>query len=274
MTRVLLTGGTGFVGSPIRSSLNASGGDVLAVVRSGKVPPTKNLSAVIETPDMFAEGYDFWAKACAEVDLVLHVAWYAEPGKYLQSPLNLHCLAGTLLLAMAARDAGARFVGIGTCLEYALTGRPLDTEAPLGPTTAYSAAKAAAFIALSNSLEDFAWCRLFYLYGKGEDPRRLVPYLHARLSAGEPADLTSGTQVRDYMDVSTAADQIAAIALSRRQGAQNICSGIPTTVAALATEIAQSYGREDLLRFGARAENSDDPAHVVGVPSITEEAIQ
>ena len=28
---------------------------------------------------------------------------------------------------------------------------------------------------------EFAWCRLFYLYGEGEDPRRLVPYVRAQL---------------------------------------------------------------------------------------------
>jgi nucleoside-diphosphate-sugar epimerase len=272
MTRVLLTGCTGFVGTPILASLNDLGAEVTAVLRPGSVA-SKNLSGVVETPDMFAEEYDFWAMACDAVDTVLHVAWYAEPGSYLQSPLNLHCLAGTLRLASAARDAGARFVGVGTCLEYALTGVPLATDAPLGPTTPYGATKAAAFIALSQSLADFAWCRLFYLHGKGDDPRRLVAYLHARLSAGEPVDLTSGTQVRDYLDVSKAGAQIAAIALSNRQGAQNICSGVPITVAALATGIAQRYGRTDLLRFGARVDSAGDPAHVVGIPSITEGTI-
>jgi nucleoside-diphosphate-sugar epimerase len=270
MTRVLLTGAGGFVGTPTLRALTASGAEVTAVLRRGSKVP-KHLSGIVETADMFAEDYDFWMMACAKVDLVVHVAWYTEPGKYLQSPLNLHCLAGTLRLANAARDAGVRFVGVGTCFEYALTGVPLTTDAPLGPTTPYGAAKAAAFISLSQSLSDFAWCRLFYLHGQGEDPRRLVPYLHARLGTGQPVDLSSGNQIRDYMDVAKAGAQIAAIALGRRQGAQNICSGVPVTVSALATTIAQSYGRVDLLRFGARVDSVGDPAHVVGVPSLTEE---
>jgi nucleoside-diphosphate-sugar epimerase len=272
MTRVLLTGGTGFVGVPTLKALNALGAEVVAVLRPGGVVP-ESLVGVVETPDMFAEGYDFWATACDGIDIVLHTAWFTEPGVYLQSPRNLHCLAGTLLLGAAAQDAGARFVGVGTCLEYALTGVPLATDAPLGPTTSYGATKAAAFMALSQSLTDFAWCRLFYLFGKGEDPRRLVPYLHARLAAGEPVDLTSGTQVRDYLDVCDAGARIAAIALSARQGAQNICSGVPITVAALARNIAQSYGRVDLLRFGARVDGAGDPAHVVGIPSTIEDTI-
>ena len=29
---------------------------------------------------------------------------------------------------------------------------------------------------------EFAWCRLFYLYGEGENIQRLVPYLRAKLA--------------------------------------------------------------------------------------------
>jgi dTDP-6-deoxy-L-talose 4-dehydrogenase (NAD+) len=117
---------------------------------------------------------------------VAHVAWYAEPGKYLQSPLNLDCLAGTLRLAEGAAAAGVtHFTGIGTCFEYDLTtpalarDEPLTVDAPLVPVTPYGAAKTAAFLALSRTLPTmgmtFAWCRLFYLFGEGEDSRRLVP---------------------------------------------------------------------------------------------------
>ena len=122
------------------------------------------------------------------------VAWYAEPGQYLQSPKNSECLAGTLLLAEGASQAGVRrFVGVGTCFEYDLDLGLLGVDAPLKPTTPYAEAKAAAFTALSRLLPardvEFVWCRLFYLYGEGEDERRLVPYLHARLrAAGQPSN--------------------------------------------------------------------------------------
>ncbi len=92
-------------------------------------------------------------------------------------------------------------------------------------------AKAAAFTALSQSLPQqgvaFAWCRLFYLYGEGEDARRLVPYLRAKLAAGEPAELTSGRQIRDYLDVREAGRLIVETALGAIQGPVNICSGVP-----------------------------------------------
>jgi dTDP-6-deoxy-L-talose 4-dehydrogenase (NAD+) len=141
----------------------------------------------------------------------------------------------------------------------------------LRPETPYAAAKAAAYIALSRSIPnegaEFAWCRLFYLYGDGEDRRRLVPYLRARLAAGEIAEMTSGTQVRDFMDVRDAARVIANVALGTVQGAVNVCSGVPVTIREFAERIADQFGRRDLLHFGARPEHAFDPPRVVGIPT-------
>src|SRR4029079_2617478 len=137
------------------------------------------------------------------------------------------------------------------------------------PSTPYAQAKVDAFNALSASLHQqgvaFAWCRLFYLYGEGEDGRRLVPYVRARLQAGEPGELSSGTQIRGYLDVSEAGQMIADVALGRGEGPVNICSGQPVTVREVAERIADEFGRRDLLRFGARPDNPVDPPYVVGI---------
>ncbi len=270
---VLLTGATGFVGRQVLRSLNECGAQVRAVVREGKQGQLANLKAiewVIATPDLFAESADWWKVVCEGIDIVIHAAWYAEPGKYLQSAKNLDCLTGTLQLAKGAKLAGVRrFIGIGTCFEYDLTGGMLSVETPLRPLTPYAGAKAATFIALSQWLPhqnvEFAWCRLFYLYGEGEDERRLVPYLHNKLRAGEAVELTSGSQIRDFLDVSIAGRMIVETALSEELGPVNICSGIPISVRQLAEQIADEYGRRDLLRFGARPDNLVDPPCVVGV---------
>jgi dTDP-6-deoxy-L-talose 4-dehydrogenase (NAD+) len=106
---------------------------------------------------------------------------------------------------------------------------------------------------------------LFYLHGEGEDPRRLVPYLRSRLAAGAPVELTKGDQIRDFLDVREAGRMITEVALGHEQGAVNICSGTPITVRQLAEQIADEYGRRDLLMFGARPDNLIDPPCVVGV---------
>ncbi len=268
---ILVTGATGFVGRQVLHALGERSCRVRTVVRQGKqIAPSPAIESVIASLDIFSETAAWWAGACGGVDTVIHVAWYAEPGRYLQSLKNAECLAGTLRLAQGAVEAKVRrFVGIGTCFEYDLSAGQLSVTTPLKPSTPYAQAKAGAFTALSQLLPqhgiEFAWCRLFYLYGEGEDARRLVPYLRAKLEAGEPAELSSGTQVRDFLDVREAGRMIVEAALGSVQGPVNICSTRPVTVRALAERIADEYGRRDLLRFGARPDNLVDPPVVVGV---------
>ncbi len=270
---ILVTGATGFVGRQVVRALAEKGAKLRAVVRPCRIGSLSAeggaITEVVTTDDLFSENDERLREICEGIDTIVHLAWYAEPGKYLQSGRNMDCLAGTLALARAAVATGVRrFVGTGTCFEYDVDACVLSVDTPLKPATPYAAAKAAAYLALSRWLPvqgvEFAWCRLFYLYGEGEDERRLVAYIRSRLSRGEVAELTSGNQIRDFLDVREAGRRIAGVALGERQGAVNICSGVPVTVRQLAERIADEYGRRDLLAFGARPENVMDPPCVVG----------
>lgn len=273
MKTIAITGATGFVGRQIFKALLGSECPIRLIIRKGSRPlPAINTShiEVMETSDLFSESPERLRRLVKDVDTFVHAAWYTEPGKYLTSPINVDCLSGTLRLAQAFVDCGGRrFVGLGTCFEYNLNQGVLRTDSPLKPLNLYAACKVSAYHVLNQffSIADieFTWCRLFYLFGEGEDERRLVPYLRRQLNAGEPAELTSGRQIRDYLDVLEAGRMIAEEVLGSRQGAVNICSGVPITVRELAEKIADEYGRRDLLRFGARPDNHVDPPSVIGV---------
>ncbi len=225
---------------------------------------------MIECDDVFAQSADWWADHLADQDIVLHLAWYAEPGRYQMSPKNFDCLSGTLAMARGAASANlARFVAVGTCLEYDLSAGAVGPHTPLAPQSPYAAAKAACGLALGQMLPlaevSFLWARLFYLHGAEEDPRRLVAYLHRQLQAGEVAELSSGMQLRDFLDVEVAAQMLVQETLGERTGAVNISSGEGIRVRQLAERIADEHGRRDLLRFGARPDHPDDPPEVIGL---------
>lgn len=273
---VLLTGATGFVGRAIHRDLLRRGHEVRVTARPGSatrlaVPVPSH--AIIEAPDIFAHDAVWWAKACEGVDAVIHAAWYVEHGRYANASENAACVRGSFALAQGAVHAGVRHViGVGTCMEYRLPGERLSVDAPLEPTNFYAACKLAAchmmgeWLALHNVR--FSWCRLFYLFGEGEHPDRLSAYIHRQLAAGERAVLSSGTQVRDFLDVRVAGAMIASLVDSGQQGAINICSGVPVTVRAFAEQIADLYDRRDLLDFDSRPSNPSDPAAVVGVCNL------
>lgn len=271
---IVLTGATGFVGRQILRALLSRGLCVRVLVRD----PTKLIDEgnnsgveVVHIDDLFTEPTARLERSLAGADTLIHAAWYAEPGTYLTSVRNLDCMKGSLELARTFSDVGGkRIVGLGSCAEYDLSEGVVSLDTPLAPNTLYAACKASTFQVLRQLAFDrgvsFAWCRLFYLHGEGEDERRLVPYLRKQLAAGEEVLLTRGEQVRDFLDVREAGQIVADVAFSDQQGPVNVCSGRGVTVRQLAESIADEFGRRDLLRFGARPENLFDPHCVVGVP--------
>jgi dTDP-6-deoxy-L-talose 4-dehydrogenase (NAD+) len=273
MSKIFLTGASGFVGRQILRHLLAAGHEVTVAVRPGSLQraglPASSVNVVL-TRDLFAERETWWQRALVGHDTLIHAAWYVDPRNYQRSRLNFICTVGSVVMARAAAKAGVKhIIGVGTCMEYRLPSTRIQPDAPLGPSTIYSASKLATYFMLQRHAalagQTFTWCRLFYLHGEAEQPGRLAPYVRACIERGEHARLSAGTQLRDYLDVAEAGRMIAAIAETRQDGVVNICSGRPTTVRLFAERIADTYGRRDLLIFSSDPIPPHDPAAVVGV---------
>ncbi len=275
MKTILLTGATGFLGKKILDDLNSKDINIHVISRKDEsfFSGYRNVTKVIKTKNFFTQNSKWYANICKDVNIIVHAAWYAEPGKYLESNINIECLSGTINFAKAAAEQKVdKFVGVGTCFEYDLTSSvPLKTDSKLDPLFLYSITKNSTFQILKKLFEnkkiDFLWTRVFYLYGDGEDSRKLVAVLRSKLSIGKVVELTSGNQIRDFMDVKSAGSLIANAAISKNVGPFNVCSGVGISIRELAENIADEYGRRDLLLFGARKDNLTDSPYVVGIKS-------
>ena len=190
-------------------------------------------------------------------EVCLHAAWIATPGVYLNSPENQRWVEWSLTFLKQLANFGVRRITVlGTCIEYHITGKPLsETSSSLEPVYPYSRAKHALHQHLRPVLESqgvsLAWARLFYPYGPGEHPDRLVSSLIRRLRAGEPVVLRTPLSVKDYIHID---DVASALALTLDQGVNgpvNIGWGEPVSVGTIAQYVARRLGREDLLKLPA-----------------------
>jgi nucleoside-diphosphate-sugar epimerase len=263
--RILVTGATGFLGRHALAPLRGLGFEVHAV-------SSKPVDA--EPRDGLGPEEAHWHRAdlldaeqsqalirSVRPTHVLHFAWYAEHGRFWSSPLNLDWINATLALLKAFVDAGGkRFVGAGSCAEYDWTESDAYAEDhPLRPGTLYGAAKASAFLtgaAYAKTVGiEFAWGRIFHLFGPDEAPARIIPALIRAHLRNETLECSQGTQLRDFLPAAAVADAFAHLCGSGVQGAVNIGSGEAVTLRALSERIAGTMGgkiggKAD-IRFGA-----------------------
>jgi nucleoside-diphosphate-sugar epimerase len=277
----LVTGGNGFLGRALVARLRASGRAVTALVRrpDGIDEAVDLVVADLRQPEIVRA-----ALAGRRFDVMFHLAAAGvAPRDRDPGPMFATNAVGTGTLVEAC--AGAHVPAIvyaGSCSEYAPASstEQIAEDTPLTTSHLYGASKAAGGLwgsAVARSFGvNFCWLRFFGIFGPGEAPDRLVPYLANKLRQGQSVDLTPGEQVRDLMyvdDAVTALLLAADLAARGESGPFNVCTGVGTRVRDVACSVADALHRpRELLHFGVRPYRGDEPMCIVGDPGRLQRA--
>ncbi len=265
--RVLLTGATGFIGRNALDVLLDRGHEVHAVSRRS---PSPREGVSWHEADLLAENAASTLVREAQATHLLHMAWYALPGRFWSAPENERWIGASLRLLRAFGKAGGqRAVIAGTCGEYAWGAEVMrENDTPLEPATLYGACKHATHVAARAVADQLAislaWGRVFFLYGPGEHTDRLVSSVARGLLAGEEVPTTDGLQRRDFMHVHDVASAFVALLFAEVRGPVNIASGRAVAVRDVVTLIAERAGGLERVRFGVLARRAGEPAIIAG----------
>ncbi|MGH2547188.1 MAG: NAD-dependent epimerase/dehydratase family protein, partial [Actinomycetota bacterium] len=218
MTRALVTGGAGFLGSHLSRRLLEEGWEVV-VLDSLLTGSADNMSDLFEQPSFRFERYDVTNYLHVEgpVDWVLHLASPASPADYLEYPIHTLKVGalGTLRALGLAKSKGAGFFLASTSEVYGDPQVHPQPESywghvnPVGPRGVYDEAKryaeamAAAYLRAHGIPVRIA--RIFNTFGPGlrRDDGRAVPTFIAQALTGEPLTVHGdGSQTRSlcYVD--------------------------------------------------------------------------
>ncbi len=298
MSRVLVTGGAGYIGSHAVQALAAAGYDVTVYddLSAGHPEAVERLAAAFPERTITLERADVLdtatlgrVMAAARPVGVMHFAALLSVGRSMEDPASYYRVnvRGTLSVLDAMLGAGVR------CLVFSSTAAtfgepqaiPIDESHPQRPVNPYGETKLAVERALPHyeRAAGLRWAALRYFNASGADPggligedhepeEHLIPNALRAAAGGAPLTLygddyptPDGTCIRDFVHVSDLAEAHLAALRSLEAGgtptAYNLGSGHGASVRQVVDAVTRVTGRPVPHRVGAR--RAGDPARLV-----------
>jgi UDP-glucose 4-epimerase len=258
MSRVLVTGGGGFIGSNLVRALLDRGDDV-RILDNFATGNRANLAGLdVEVVEGELRSYERVHNAVRGVETVYHLGALGSVPRSVQDPLTSSAvnIEGTLNVLLAARDEGIRRVVFSSSSSiYGVSNPlPLQESMPPDPISPYGVAKLAAeryCVSFSRVYElEAVVLRYFNVFGPRQDPlsqyAAVVPLFITAIASGEPVTIFGdGEQSRDFTFVGNVVEATAAAGEAPEANGRimNVAAESPASVNALADTIGGILGK-------------------------------
>jgi UDP-glucose 4-epimerase len=263
--RVLVTGGSGFIGSHLTAALVDVGADVHVLTSTvSSVYPhrlTRLRSSIRLHEGSLTDRTALRAVVRdARPEVVYHLGAYTHVGKSwsrIDECIQTN-VQGTVNLLEALDDTGyERFVNTGTSEIYGAIDVPFHEDDRPAPVSPYAVSKHAAeeFCRLGSTARGWPIVRVrpFNAYGPGQSPDRIIPEVVVRALRGDRLPLTRGRQTREFNLVTDLVEGFLLLGVVEGLEGQllNLGCGEETSIADLVTTILGLLGDPIEAEFGA-----------------------
>lgn len=276
MTRVLVTGSSGYIGRHVVKELLLQGVSVIAVDICE--PPQLVLEdsrglaqAEIKVANILDSSFDVGLLFDEIPDVCIHLAW--RNGFKHNDPSHMLDLSAHYRFLSQILEAGVRHLSVmGSMHEVGYWEGPVSENTPCNPMTPYGVAKDALRRAMliKAKQEGFIlqWLRGFYVYGDDEDSQSIFGKLCRAAKAGQKSfPFTTGKNAYDFMTVQQLAHMIVRASLqSEVKGIINCCTGHPVTLAEQIESFIRKNKLDIALDYGAYPDRPYDSPGIWGDP--------
>ncbi len=255
--RVLVTGATGFVGRYVVNELLKHEHHVIATSKKpDKAESREWFSRVQYIACDLNMGQKNFFQFFQQPELLIHLAWEGLPNYKDLFHLEKNLFSNYRFLKNMIEHGLKHLVVTGTCFEYGMQCGALSEDMETKPDNPYALAKDCLrkFLEqMQRKIEfNFIWIRLFYMYGKGQNPNSILSQLYRALENGETSfNISGGEQLRDYLPVERVAEYIVKISMQDKvTGIINCCSGEPISIRKLAENFIAEKNKSIELNLG------------------------
>ncbi len=251
--KVLVTGGSGFIGRSVLEELLLRGHDVISL---DLIEPS------ITVPFMVGDIRDLETlrKAARGVDAIIHLAAIVSAVEAMEKPLDTFRtnVEGTLNVAEAARRENVKVIYAGSVAVYGEPKiLPVSEDHPVHPTNVYGSTKLAGESILLGYSGSYGLpvtsLRFFNVYGPHMKPGPYAGVIYKfleRMREGKPLRIEGdGKQTRDFVYVEDVAKAVVLALESDATGVYNVGTGREISILDLARLLFSLTGRDTGLEF-------------------------
>jgi CDP-paratose synthetase len=279
--KILITGGTGFVGQNLLPRLLRDCSDDEILLLSRDMEKAVNKYQLADYPHAHVVKADDWEAVLRfNPEIVLHLAAYSTSANdvtAIDKLLSSNIQYGVYLLHALSQCSNMKlFVNTGSFAEYRKGPRAIDNA------YFYSATKSAfrSFLDYYAKLTGYKYITAvpYSVYGGVPTVKRIMDYMMEAMDAPTPVDITAGEQVLDFIHVDDVASFYVATChrlpefLQLEQGYEfHLGTGRGYTLREVAKELEQITGRKLNINWGGRPYRERDTMYAVAPVSCNGE---
>ena len=233
--KILITGGTGFIGAPLLKNIfeYIGGVEILNLTRSNEISISKQVEHFkcdISNPKTYKSKVEEF-----EPGIVIHLAWEGIPDFSLEMCLK-NILSSISLIEIVTKIKSCKKVIVtGSCFEYNNKIGGCNENDLVVSKDYFTFAKKTvlSFLELECNKNNivYSWARLFYVYGPNQRAASIIPTIITSLSSGKIPDIRTPKNANDFIYVDdVAAGILEMIKNEIPSGIYNLGSGFSTDI--------------------------------------------
>jgi nucleoside-diphosphate-sugar epimerase len=236
MTKILITGPSGFVGSNyLRFGKNGKIDQIYRSRAAGTVHENALIGDLREknTLDQIIEN---------QYDFIIHAAWIGLPelnGEYNKQNYEMY----KHLIERFKGQKNTKHIFLGTCLEYGKLNGPVKENDHGLHLNDFAKTKLMILNYAIESRLDYSWLRLFYAFGIKQHPASLLNYVITSIENNEEINLIDPAKSHDYIyikDIVLALDRLTSKGTSNQ--VINLGQGVCQTNGQIANLVLEQFG--------------------------------
>ena len=250
-SKIIVAGGTGFIGANLISELISNGNEVISISKSidNKKRKVKNAKYIFH--DLNKPIKENLLNNFMDVEYIVNCSGYIDHSNFRANGIEVfydHFNSLISLTNLAIDLKVKTFVQLGSSDEYGKNKSPIKESVRESPISPYALAKLSSTYFLQQCFREgilnTVILRPFLIFGEMQSRNRFLPYLIENCLKNKQFNVTKGDQIRDYLYIKDFNQALIKTLNNKKAYGEiiNIASGIPISIKDVITSVNKLIG--------------------------------